>query len=94
MKILRQGIVQTLMDNDENYIQLLSGILESVDEYCSLMITRSPESILFRIAPSSPKYVNSIIKDVIDFHNFLGIRVVFSKSIKNTSSILFKLPIS
>lgn len=82
-----------LSDNDENYILLLSGLLQSADEHCSLMITRAPESFLFRIAPSSPKKINSLVNEITNFHTFLGIRVIMSKSIKNSCSIFFKVQI-
>jgi hypothetical protein len=90
---IQRNSLGILSDNEESYISLLSGVLESIDEYCSLMVTRSPESFLFRIAPSSPIYINTLVKEITNLHNLFKIRVDFSKSMKNTCSLSFKIAI-
>lgn len=80
-----------LSENEKNYFAQLQGILESVDELCSLQITRAPDHYNFRLAPSVPRYTNNIIKELIRFHNMLHIRLDFSKSIKTTATINFKI---
>lgn len=78
-------------DNEMNYFAQLKGVLESVDEYSSMQITRTPSHYLFRLTPSTPSYTNNIIEELNKYHNLLNIRVKFSKSIKTTSVINFKI---
>jgi small nuclear ribonucleoprotein (snRNP)-like protein len=80
-----------LTENEENYFAQLTGVLNSVDEYCNLQITHAPTHYIFRLAPSIPKYTNNIIKELVKFHNVLGIRLDFSKSMKTTATINFKI---
>jgi hypothetical protein len=80
-----------LSENEKNYFALLRGVLESVDELCSLQITRAPDHYNFRLAPSVPRYTNSIIEELVKFHNTLHIRLDFSKSMKTTATINFKI---
>jgi len=42
-------------------------------------------------ATSLPKYNNSLIEELIKFHNMFNIRLDFSKSIKTTGTIAFKI---
>lgn len=80
-----------LSENEKNYFAQLEGVLCSVDEYSSLQITRTPYHYNFRLAPSLPKYTDSIIEELIKFHNLLHIHLDFSKSIKTTATINFKI---
>ena len=80
-----------LSENEVNYFAQLEGVLSAVDEFSSLSIVRTPYNYNFRLAPSMPKYTNIIIEQLIQFHNSLGIRLNFSKSIKTTASINFTI---
>ena len=82
-----------LKENESNYFAQLTGVLESVDEFLEAEITYTPSSYLFRIIPSLPGYNDKIISSLIDYHNMLGIRVNFSKSIKTSGTINFRLKI-
>ena len=83
-----------LRENEKTYFAHLEGIISSVDELCSLLITYTGEKYIFRLAPSHPKYMNMIIEELIKYHNLLHIRLEFSKSMKTTAIILFKLNLS
>ena len=78
-------------DNNENYISLLSALIESIDELSSLEITKIPTGINFRIAPSVPLYVTPILENVLNLNNMLGIKLILSKSIKNNSTLNFEI---
>lgn len=91
MKIEKRFFPHILKENEENYFAQLEGIISSVDELCSLQITYTGEKYIFRLAPSHPKYMNLLISELIQYHNLFGIRLDFSKSIKTTAIILFKL---
>ena len=80
-----------LTENEKLYFAQLKGVIESVDEYSSMQITKTPFNCNFRIAPSLPKYTNNIITALTQFHTTLGVRLNFSKSIKTTGAINFKI---
>ena len=80
-----------LKENEINYFAQLEGVVCSVDEHCSLEITHTGKKYIFRLAPSHPKYLNLIIEELTKYHNLLNIKLDFSKSIKTTAIILFKL---
>lgn len=80
-----------LSENEKLYFAQLKGVIESVDELSSIQITKTPSHYIFRLAPSLPKYTNNIISALTQFHNTLGIRLNFSKSIKTTGAINFKI---
>jgi hypothetical protein len=91
MEIQRKFFPKPMLDNDENYLAHLEGVIDSVDEYSSMMITKKIDGYGFRIATSLPKYNNMLIEEIIKYHNLLKIRLVFSKSIKTTGTIDFKI---
>lgn len=92
MEILKRNFPEIGRDNDEVFIGYLCGIIESIDELSCLEISKTPHSYHFRIAPSIPKYINHIIREIIRFNNLYNIRLDFSKSIKTTSVITFDIP--
>jgi hypothetical protein len=91
MYIKRKFFPSILKENEKNYFAQLEGIICSVDELSSLQITNAKYNYIFRLAPSHPKYTNMLIEEIIKYHNLLSIRLDFSKSIKTTAVILFKL---
>ena len=80
-----------MQDNDETFLAHLEGVISSVDELCSLEITKSLESYKFRIACSLPKYNNMLIEEILKFCNMFRIRLDMSKSIKTSSVITFEI---
>lgn len=80
-----------MQDNDETFLAHLEGVISSVDELCSLEITKSLESYKFRIACSLPKYNNMVIEEILKFCNMFRIRIDMSKSIKTSSVITFEI---
>ena len=91
MEILRKFFPSILAENEAIYFAQLEGIVESVDELCSLQITRTTDSYFFRIAPSHPKYNNMLIEELLKYHNMFKIRLDMSKSIKTSGTIVFKI---
>ena len=80
-----------MLDNDEIFLAHFEGIVNSVDELCSLEITKLSESYRFRIATSHPMYNNMLIEEILKFCNMFKIRVDMSKSIKTSSVITFEI---
>lgn len=91
MDINRKHFPKVMQDNDEIFLAHLEGVISSVDELCSLEITKSLESYKFRIACSLPKYNNMLIEEILKFCNMFRIRLDMSKSIKTSSVITFEI---
>jgi hypothetical protein len=91
MQINRKHFPKVMQDNDEIFFASLIGVIESVDELCSLEITKNTDNYKFRIAASLPKYNNMLIEEILKFCNLFHIRLNMSKSIKTTSVISFEI---
>jgi DNA-binding phage protein len=91
MQVNRRFFPKKMQDNDETFIASLLGLIESVDELCSVEITKNSYSYRFRIAASLPMYNNMLIEEILKFHNMFDIRINMSKSIKTTSVITFEI---
>ena len=91
MEVNRKHFPKVMQDNDEVFLAHLEGVISSVDELCSLEITKNSHSYKFRIAASLPKYNNMLIEEILKFCNLFHIRVDMSKSIKTTSVITFEI---
>lgn len=70
---------------------LLEGVICSVDELCSLEISKNNDGYQFRIAASLPKYNNMLLEEILKLNNLLGIRLDLSKSIKTSTSLNFSV---
>ena len=91
MDINKKHFPKVMQDNDEIFLAHFEGVISSVDELCSLEITKSIDSYRFRIAASLPKYNNMIIEEILKLCNMFKIRVDMSKSIKTSSVITFEI---
>jgi hypothetical protein len=91
MQINRRNFPKIIPDNDAVFIAHLEGVISSVDELCSLEITKSLTCYKFRIAASLPKYNNMLIEEILKFCNLFNIRLNMSKSIKTSSVISFEI---
>jgi hypothetical protein len=91
MEINRKHFPRVMQDNDEIFLAHLEGVISSVDELCSLEITKSLESYRFRIACSLPKYNNMVIEEILKFCNLFHIKLDMSKSITTSSVISFEI---
>ena len=91
MEISRKHFPKVMQDNDEVFLAHLEGVISSVDELCSLEITKNTSSYRFRIAASHPMYNNMLIEEILKFHNLFGIRLDMGKSIKTSSIITFEI---
>jgi hypothetical protein len=91
MEINKKHFPKVMQDNDEVFLAHFEGIVNSVDELCSLEITKLSDSYRFRIAASLPKYNNMLIEEILKFCNMFKIRVDMSKSITTSSVITFEI---
>lgn len=91
MTIHKKFFPKVLSDNELAYFAHLEGLLNSLDEYCSVEVIKKPHSYYFRIAASVPMYNSLLITELLKFHNQFNIRLNMSKSIKTSSSIVFEI---
>jgi len=91
MQVEKRFFPKIMADNDEIYFSHLEGIIDSVDELCSMEVVKHPNHYSFRIAPSLAKYTNAIIEELFKFHNQFQIKLNMSKSIKTNAVIAFKI---
>lgn len=88
MKVYRK-FIGIIPDNEEQYFSILTAVIESVDEFSTMVIQKNPKNYQFQISPSEAIYITPIIKEVNKLNNLYGIKVNFSKSMKTSSSIDF-----
>jgi hypothetical protein len=81
-------------DNEIAYFSHVQGVIESIDELCTLEITKNPHSYHFRLAPSLPRYNNLLLEEILKFHNILNIKLNLSKSIKTSATIVFEIELN
>lgn len=93
MQIQTKFFPKVMPDNEIAYLAHLEGLIESVDELSTLEITKNPNSLHFRLAPSLPKYNNMLLEELLKFHNMLQIQLNLSKSIKSSATIVFDISI-
>jgi hypothetical protein len=91
MEISKKHFPKVMQDNDEVFLAHLEGVISSVDELCSLEITKNTHSYRFRIAASLPKYNEMLLEEILKFCNLFKIKLDISKSIKTTSVITFDI---
>ena len=91
MQIIYRFFPEILTDNDESYFQLVSAVIESVDELASLEVCKMPTTYNFRLIPSMPKYTNTLIQELTKLHNLFHLKLDLSKSIKSSSVIIYKI---
>jgi len=91
MEISKKHFPKVMQDNDEVFLAHLEGVISSVDELCSLEITKNAHSYRFRIAASLPKYNEMLLEEILKFCNLFKIKLDISKSIKTTSVITFEI---
>lgn len=91
MEVQKVGIGSTILDNEQQYYNLVESVIASIDEYANVIITKQPKSLTIRINPSEARLYPLILSELTQLHNILKIRLNFSKSIKNTTTIFFSI---
>lgn len=91
MEIHRKDFPKIMLDNDEIFIDNIIGLTESVDELCSMEITKKEKNYHFRVAPSVPKYIEPILYEILTFSNMFGLKLELSKSMKASSTVTFDI---
>jgi len=94
MEVNKKHFPKMMQDNDETFLAHLEGVISSVDELCSLEISKSINSYRFRIAPSLPMYNNMLIEEIFKFCNLFHIKLDMSKSITTSAVIVFDITLN
>ena len=93
MEVQRRGFPEIISDNDEVFIQMLIGVVGSVDELSHVDIMKTPFHLHFRVAPSTPIYFNNLLQEILKLNNMFNIRLDMGKSMKTNSTITFNMTI-
>lgn len=88
MRLEKHGI-GILKENELTYFAHFQGIVDSVDELATAEVNRGPSSYIFRITPSLPRYSQTLLHSLLEFHTLLNLRLELGKSIKSSSTIHF-----
>ena len=94
MYIIKKYFPEVMADNETAYFNHLFGVIESVDELCSMEITKKPTAYHFRIATSVPKYNELLLEEILKLHYLFNIRLNMSKSIKASATIVFDIELN
>ena len=94
MNIVRRFFPEITLDNDENYIQHLCAIIESVDELSEMEISKGTDSYHFRISTSHPKYNQLLLQEILKLNNLYKIHLDLSKSIKSSGTLAFNIKLN
>lgn len=88
---LKRKLPTIVLDNDDLFISHLEGVVNSIDEFCWGEVEKAGDYYLFRLNPSIPKYVDEMIRQLNQVNTFFGLRAEFSKSIKSSNNLTFKI---
>lgn len=91
MRIYRVNFPAILQENEETYFRHLEGIVSSNDLGAMVEVTRRHDGIGVRIVPSSHKAQGLLLQSIKRMHTALGLNVEFSKSMRASSNIYFKI---
>lgn len=91
MEISKKFFPTILSENEIAYFGHLEGVINSVDELCSMQIVKTNTAYNFRIASSHPRYNNMLIEEILKIHNVFKLILDLSKSIKTSGTIDFKI---
>jgi len=94
MYIIKKYFPEVMGDNEVAYFNHLFGVIESVDELCSMEITKKPTAYHFRIATSVPKYNEMLLQEILKLNNLFNIRLNMSKSMKSSATIVFDIELN
>lgn len=94
MHVIKKYFPEVMGDNEMTYFNHLFGVIESVDELCSMEITKNPTAYHFRIATSVPKYNDMLLQEILKLHNLFNIKLNLSKSIKSSATIVFEIQLN
>lgn len=93
MVIQYQGLSGIIPDNDSSYFSLLRGIIDGVDPGASMNIVKGTTGYIFRLVPSTTVYIDTLIHQLTEINTLMGIHLEFSKSVKSSSVIHWKVEI-
>lgn len=93
MRIVYKDIPKVIPENEMAYFSILESCCNTIDELSTIEIRRNIDNYSFRIAITSPSYLSPLVEQLNCLHNLLSIHVDFSKSIKSSSSLSYKIAI-
>jgi hypothetical protein len=93
MKLIYKDVPKVIPENEMAYFSILESVVNSIDELSTLEIRKNVDNYSFRVAITSPSYLSPLVEQLNHLHNLLRIHVNYSKSIKSSSSLSYKIAI-
>ena len=94
MKITKEGFPPIIDDNEVAYYNMLQSMVEAADSEALGHLQRTPDSVIIRITPSKNDLYSIILLVVKEINTIFGLVVEFSKSIKTSKNIVFRIKIT
>ena len=94
MEVYKRNFPKIMRDNDELYFAHLQGTIEAVDELSTMEIIKLEDKYHFRLAPSIPKYTQTLLHEILKLNTIYGIHLELAKSIRISSTITFDIIIN
>ena len=91
MELVTKYFPKIMQDNDVVFLSHLEGVIDSIDEFATMEITKTNFSYKFRLVASHPKYNNFLLNEILKFSNMFNLKLNLSKSIKTSSTIVFEI---
>ena len=91
MKIVKEGVI--LLDNDNQYIDFISGAIMLADPLANVKIIKSSDKLYVHIYPSSLDNKTHLIESVFEANRRMKIKIHYSSSLKISKIISYYLDI-
>lgn len=77
------------LDNDQEYLQFLEAAISLADPLSTGKIEKTLNKIHVIVKPSQQDFREHLISTLLDAHYRLGIKIIFSSSLKISKNIYF-----
>jgi len=89
MQIIKKDFPHILKENEKAYFSLIEGVINSVDDSSVMEVRHNPHSYHFRVSPSVPWVLDSLVEEVNKLHKLLNIQVEYGKSLKSAGVLTY-----
>lgn len=82
-----------MLDNNYYYFDTLRAYVSQADGDATIAFYKKPDEILVHVTPSNQENRKQIIDNLLKFNRKLGLKIIFSKSLKISNTISYSLHI-
>lgn len=83
-----------LTDNESRLYNDILTLLQYTDPELEVKLYSEPDKLITHIIPSSPEIRQELINNLLWINKYLGVKVIFSKSLKISNVISFQISLS